>query len=52
MFLLVLNLFLDRVILEEGGYTGKSDVVEALEESKAEEVRGAFLVCMVRSFTK
>lgn len=40
-FLLASNLFPDCVIVEEGGSTGGSDVVETLEESRADEVRGA-----------
>ena len=41
MFLLVLKLLPDCAILEEGGST-ESDVVEMMEESRADEVREAF----------
>lgn len=43
-FLLSSNFCSECVILEEGGSTGGSDVVEGLEESRADEVREAFYV--------
>lgn len=43
MFVLASYLFPDCILLEEGGSTAGSDVAEVLEESKAAEVREAFI---------
>lgn len=41
-FLLSSNILTECSVLEEGGSTGASDVVEGLEESRADEVREDF----------